>query len=80
MLRVALMDDHPLMLKVVSQELAQALDIKIVWKTTDSAELTERVKRDSPDVLVLISDSHSSISSRSTLCAICGRVFPTWRS
>ncbi len=53
MLRVALLDDHPLMLKVVAQELAQSLDIKIVWKTTKSSELMEQVKRQAPDVLVL---------------------------
>lgn len=53
MLRVALMDDHPLMLKVIAQELAQALDIKLMWKTTKASELMERVKQLAPDVLVL---------------------------
>lgn len=53
MIRVALLDDHPLMLKVVAQELTHALDIQIVWKTTHAGDLMEKMLRDAPDVLIL---------------------------
>jgi DNA-binding NarL/FixJ family response regulator len=53
MVRVALVDDHPLMLKIVRQELSQDLDVQIVWETTDANQVVKLVNQDRPDVLVL---------------------------
>jgi DNA-binding NarL/FixJ family response regulator len=53
MIRIALLDDHPLILKIVRQELARELDFHILWDTSDSAQLMALVKRQAPDVLVL---------------------------
>ena len=53
MIRVALIDDHPLILKIVRQELSRELDIEIIWESQDSAEMIARIARQSPDVLVL---------------------------
>ena len=53
MIRVALIDDHPLILKIVRQELSRDLDMQIVWESQDSAEMMTRIARDVPDVLVL---------------------------
>lgn len=53
MIRVALVDDHPLMLKIVRQELSRDLDLQIIWETTDSGQVTALVNSDIPDVLVL---------------------------
>src|SRR5687767_11854340 len=53
MIRIALLDDHPLILKIVRQELARELDFHILWDTSDSGQLMALVKRQVPDVLVL---------------------------
>ncbi len=53
MIRTALVDDHPLILKILRQELAGAFDISISWDTTDATEITTRVNQTPPDVLVL---------------------------
>lgn len=53
MIRVALVDDHPLILKIVRQELDQALDLKIIWDSGDSAQVMPLVAKNTPDVLVL---------------------------
>lgn len=53
MIRIALMDDHPLILKIVRQELARELDFHILWETSDSSQLAALVHRHTPDVLVL---------------------------
>lgn len=52
-IRVALCDDHPLILKIVRQELGRELDLKIVWDTVDATQVVGLVNRDTPDVLVL---------------------------
>jgi DNA-binding NarL/FixJ family response regulator len=53
MIRVALIDDHPLILKIVRQELSRELDIQIIWDSQDSGETLAAVARQTPDVLVL---------------------------
>ncbi|MBN1284513.1 MAG: response regulator [Anaerolineae bacterium] len=53
MIRIALIDDHPLMLKIVRQELSRDLDLNIIWDTTDSNQMTALVNSDPPDVLVM---------------------------
>lgn len=53
MIRVALVDDHPLMLKIVRQELAREPDLDIVWESVDSGTVMTRVAANPPDVLVL---------------------------
>ncbi len=53
MIRVALVDDHPLMLKIVRQELARETDLAIIWESIDSGAVMARAAADTPDVLVL---------------------------
>ncbi len=53
MIRVALSDDHPLILKIVQQELSGDARLHIVWTTTDSGQIVPLVNEDTPDVLVL---------------------------
>ena len=53
MTRVALIDDHPLILKIVRQELARATDIDIIWEANDSAQVMTLVAANLPHVLVL---------------------------
>ncbi|NDJ75875.1 MAG: response regulator [Chloroflexi bacterium] len=53
MITIALVDDHPLMLKIVQQELARELDFDIAWTCAQSGEVLARVADDPPDVLVL---------------------------
>ncbi|MEM6530699.1 MAG: LuxR C-terminal-related transcriptional regulator [Chloroflexota bacterium] len=53
MMRVALVDDHPLILKILRQELAREFDIHIIWDTSDASELITRINANTPDVLVL---------------------------
>ncbi|MBI5957103.1 MAG: response regulator [Chloroflexi bacterium] len=52
-IRVALVDDHPLMLKIVHQELGRELDLDILWDCQESGEMIARIVRQPPDVLVL---------------------------
>ncbi|MFN8530445.1 MAG: LuxR C-terminal-related transcriptional regulator [Anaerolineae bacterium] len=53
MIRVALMDDHPLILKILRQELARELDLRLIWETGDAAQMMTLVNSRPPDVLVL---------------------------
>jgi DNA-binding NarL/FixJ family response regulator len=53
MIRIALMDDHPLMLRILRQELTRETDMRILWETSDAAQLTQYINRRAPDVLVL---------------------------
>ncbi|HLY26407.1 MAG TPA: LuxR C-terminal-related transcriptional regulator [Aggregatilineales bacterium] len=53
MIRVALVDDHPLILKIVRQELQRATDLEIVWDAADVAEIMSLVAHNQPNVLVL---------------------------
>ena len=53
MIRVALLDDHPLIIKILRQELSRELDIDIVWHSTDVSQMMSLVADDCPDVLVL---------------------------
>lgn len=53
MIRVALMDDHPLILKIVRQELAKELDLRVIWETTDAAQMITLVNSRPPDALVM---------------------------
>jgi DNA-binding NarL/FixJ family response regulator len=53
MIRVALIDDHPLILKIVRQELMRSTDLDIVWDATDSSQVMALVSSNTPHVLVL---------------------------
>jgi DNA-binding NarL/FixJ family response regulator len=53
MIRVALADDHPLIRKILRQELAKEFDMQIIWDIGDVAELVKQVNAGAPDVLVL---------------------------
>ncbi len=53
MIRVALIDDHPLILKIVRQELMRATDLDIIWDANDSAQVMTLVAANPPNVLVL---------------------------
>jgi DNA-binding NarL/FixJ family response regulator len=53
MIRVALADDHPLILKILKQELDRAIDLRIVWECSEAAQILGLVARTPPDVLVL---------------------------
>ncbi len=53
MIRVALIDDHPLILKILRQELARATDLDIIWDATDSGKIMSLVAGNPPDVLVM---------------------------
>ena len=53
MIRVALIDDHPLILKIVRQELSRAADLEIIWDANDSAQVMTLVAANTPNVLVL---------------------------
>lgn len=53
MIRVALSDDHPLILKIVRQDLARELDLRLLWETSDARQILSLIKAEPPDVLVL---------------------------
>jgi two-component system response regulator DevR len=53
MIRVALMDDHPLVLRIVRQELARESDLKVIWGTSDANQMTALINQDTPEVLIL---------------------------
>ena len=53
MIRVALVDDHPLILKIVQQELAHEPDLRILWQTSDVSQMMALIARQIPDVLIL---------------------------
>ncbi|MBL8133756.1 MAG: response regulator [Anaerolineae bacterium] len=52
-IQIGLADDHPLILKVLRQELTRALDVTILWETGEPATLPRLVQQFPPDVLVL---------------------------
>ena len=49
MIRVALIDDHPLILKIVRQELARSTDLDIIWDANDSGQVMSLVAANMPD-------------------------------
>jgi DNA-binding NarL/FixJ family response regulator len=53
MIRVALMDDHPLILKILQQDLAKEHDIEVIWHHHDISQLFTLLTDKTPDVLVL---------------------------
>lgn len=53
MIRVALMDDHLLILRILRQELAREPDIRLLWETNDATTMIGQVNSHTPDVLVL---------------------------
>lgn len=53
MIRVALLDDHPLILRILRHELARAIDIQIIWEAGEAGQLMALVSKAPPDVLVL---------------------------
>jgi len=53
MIRVAILDDHPLMRKIIRQELSRAMDLLIVWDAEDATQVIALVASDTPDVLLL---------------------------
>ncbi|MEP7284712.1 MAG: LuxR C-terminal-related transcriptional regulator [Chloroflexota bacterium] len=53
MIRVALIDDHPLIRKIVRQELTRSMDIEITWEADDSSQVMALVAANMPNVLVL---------------------------
>lgn len=53
MIKIALADDHPLILKILGQELARELDFQILWQTSDAGQLMNLISQGTPDILVL---------------------------
>lgn len=52
-IRVIAIEDHPLMLKAILQELNAHPDIQVVGTASDGAELHQLVRKTSPDMVVL---------------------------
>jgi len=52
-IRLALIDDHPLILKILRQDLSKETDIAIIWETTSPDEMYSHLREAKPDVLVL---------------------------
>lgn len=53
MIHVALLDDHPLILKILRHELDRAADIRVLWESGDVAQVMAQVAHHTPDVLLL---------------------------
>lgn len=53
MIRVALADDHPLILRILRQELDRASDLRIIWESGDAQRIMPLAAKSPPDVLVL---------------------------
>jgi DNA-binding NarL/FixJ family response regulator len=53
MIRVALVDDHPLIRKILRQELSRSTDLSILWEAEDTADIMPQLAGQTPDVLVL---------------------------
>ncbi len=53
MIRVAFADDHPLILKILRQEVDRALDVQVIWGVEAVDHLLSAITRQTPDVLVL---------------------------
>lgn len=53
MIRVALVDDHPLILKILRQELSRAVDMNVLWDADDASHVIPVIAKQTPDVLVL---------------------------
>ena len=56
-IQVVAIEDHPLMLKAILQELEAQPDIQVVGTATHGAELHRLVRQKSPDVVVLDMDN-----------------------
>jgi DNA-binding NarL/FixJ family response regulator len=52
-IRVAIIEDHPLMLKAIEKELVTQPDIKVVGTANHGSELARLVRETSPDVVIL---------------------------
>lgn len=52
-IRVALVDDHPLMRKIVRQELSRSLDLEVIWEAEDALDLMPLIESALPNVLLL---------------------------
>lgn len=53
MICVALLDDHPLILRILRHELDHAADIRVLWESGDVAQVMALVAHNTPDVLLL---------------------------
>jgi DNA-binding NarL/FixJ family response regulator len=53
MITVALVDDHPLILKILGQELGRDARLQVIWEASDVAALRAGLARQVPNVLVL---------------------------
>jgi DNA-binding NarL/FixJ family response regulator len=47
------MDDHPLILRIVRQELACEIDLQVIWDTPDAHQLVTLINQDAPEDLIL---------------------------
>jgi DNA-binding NarL/FixJ family response regulator len=53
MIRVAAIDDHPLILKIITEEINEAKDMNIVGTASHGSKLNALVRETSPDVVIL---------------------------
>jgi len=53
MIRVALIDDHPLIIKILRQELSGEPGMEIIWDSNDPQQMMTLLGQSTPDVLVL---------------------------
>ena len=53
MIRVAAIDDHPLILKVITDQINQADGMNIVGTASHGSKLNALVRETSPDVVIL---------------------------
>lgn len=53
MIRVAVIDDHPLIIEIVTKHISQAGDMEIVGSTRQGSELHKLVRDTSPNVVIL---------------------------
>ncbi|CAG0954467.1 MAG: response regulator [Anaerolinea sp.] len=53
MITIALADDHPLIRKILRQELERSLDFQVLWEVGEPDQLLSAIHHQPPDVLVL---------------------------
>lgn len=53
MIKIAIVDDHPLMLEGIKRVLNREMDIKITGEANESGEVFEILNSDPPDILIL---------------------------